>query len=61
MASRLPADLIELLIGVQGEAEIIAFRIGQRFIGVDHLPDDVEIVSLGFLVDGAVKFLTSKC
>src|SRR5688572_15035985 len=51
---RLPANLVQLLIGLQGKAEVVSPCVRQRFVGAGDLADDVEIISLCFIVDDAV-------
>src|SRR4029434_1941812 len=50
----LPADLVQLLIGLQHKAEVVGASVRHGFISVGNLADDVEVVSLGFVVDHAV-------
>src|SRR5437870_13515096 len=52
--SGFPGRTIKLLVGVQGEAEVVRPRIGNILSDSGDLADDDKIVPLSFVIDGPV-------
>src|SRR5439155_2286829 len=52
---RLPAHLIQLLVGSQSETEIVGARVGNVGGDTGDLADDDEIVFLGLVIDCPIE------
>src|SRR5262245_15626503 len=53
--SGLPPRSVQLLVGLPGEAEVVAASVGNIVGDSRDLTDDDEVVSLGFVINSPVK------